>query len=911
MERPSLAVHRTIVVVDVEEFGDRCRTSVHQVAVRAGLYHALRRAFDRAGVSWDACDHEDRGDGVVVLAPAETPKTPLVDAVPHALVKALREHNTTHAVAARIRLRMAVHAGEVTYDRHGFTSTAVNVAFRLLDAAPLKTVLAESPGVLAVITSGWFFDEVVRHSPACDAAAYRPVRICVKETSMVAWIGRPDHPFPPVPAHLTAPPTEYLADPDPNRYSVSRSAPRPRAGQLLDGLPVPRQLPLAIRDFVGRAEYLAALDALAPDGSDSTGPSGTVLIDGTAGVGKTALAVWWAHRAAAEFPDGQLYVDLRGFSPGEPVSPMEALSGFLRALGTARPEEFVGLAERAARFRTLMSGRRMAIVLDNARSAQQIAPLLPGAGPAVVLVTSRGQMGELHVTHSAMPVRLEPLSRTDGVRLLAAALGDRVVTEKATTDRLAALCGGLPLALRIVAERLVSRPALTLETLADELDDERSRLASLSSLSASANVRAVFSWSYRQLDAVAATVFRAVGLGPRRGFDAAAIAAVAGHQVVAVERALADLGRVHLVTELAAGRYDMHDLLRAYAVELAEERDDPSRGDATRRLFDYYLHSVDRADRLLTPHRMRIPLVGDQQAGRHFPDVTTARRWLLAEERNLVALSRLDDPELDTYRWQLAYVLRDYFYLTRQLDGWIETHTNALDAACRSASDWAEALTRNNLGMAMTAAGRLDEGMRLFETAKEAFDRLGDGMGTSNSLANIASVLRRQGDPVRALAYQRKALAHYRREGAMWHAGITLRGMAHAHVLLGQATEAVRCAEEAVDIATWLSYDLDIAQGNNILGTAHRLRGDLTLAEIAYQQALDMARRCGSRFEEAWALRGLGSVALMAHRPDEARRYWHAARTLYRSIGSTLVDAVTEDLAQLTHPESGNPRTDE
>lgn len=202
--RPQPDLHRTVVVVDVEGFGDPLRTNVHQRAVRGGLYRALEQAFDTAGVSWTNCDREDRGDGVFILAPPDMPKAPFVAAVPHALAAALHAHNTTHPTEEHIRLRMALHAGEVAYDKHGVTAASINLAFRLVDAEPVRAALAESPGVLAVITSEWFFDEVVWHSPDTDPATFRPVRVKVKETSAVGWISLPDHPYPPDPARLPA-----------------------------------------------------------------------------------------------------------------------------------------------------------------------------------------------------------------------------------------------------------------------------------------------------------------------------------------------------------------------------------------------------------------------------------------------------------------------------------------------------------------------------------------------------------------------------------------------------------------------------------------------------------------------------------------------------------------------------------
>lgn len=184
-------VHRSIVVVDVERFGDPRRTNWHQVAVRAGLYRAVQQAFDHAGIRWTDCDHEDRGDGMFVLVPPEVPKELLVESLPPALVTALDRHNSTHQAPEQIRLRMALHAGEISYDEHGTTAAALNLAFRLSDADALKAALATSPGVLAVIASSWFFQEVVRHNPACDADAYHRVRVAVKETITVGWIHLP------------------------------------------------------------------------------------------------------------------------------------------------------------------------------------------------------------------------------------------------------------------------------------------------------------------------------------------------------------------------------------------------------------------------------------------------------------------------------------------------------------------------------------------------------------------------------------------------------------------------------------------------------------------------------------------------------------------------------------------------
>jgi len=564
MTHPRPAVHRTLVVVDVEGFGDRQRTNPHQLAVRDGLWQALARAFDDAGIRWAGCRREDRGDGMLILARAEVPKGRFTESLPGALAAALEEHNRGRCAQERIRLRMAVHAGEVSYDRHGVAGAAVNLAFRLAEAGPLRAALASSPGVLAVITSSWFFEEVVRHSPASHPASYRPAPVAVKETSTVGWICLPGQPHQP-----------------------GHHAPRLAVGS---GAASPRQLPAAVRHFAGRDVELAALADQLADAADMVVIS---AVGGTAGIGKTALAVHFAHQVADRFLDGQLYVNLRGFDPtGSPMSPAEAIRGFLEAFDVPGERIPVTLGAQAALYRSVLADRRVLVVLDNARDADQVRPLLPGSPGCMVVVTSRNQLISLITAEGARPLTLDLLTVAEARQLLAGRLGaGRVAADAAAVEEIIASCARLPLALAIVAARAATHPQFPLASLAGELRDARGGLNAFGGGDAAADPRAVFSWSYQQLSPQAARLFRLLGLHPGPDTTAWAAASLAALPTEQARGSLAELARAHLVTERAPGRFAFHDLLRAYAVEQARSHDtDDDRKATVSRALDHYLH---------------------------------------------------------------------------------------------------------------------------------------------------------------------------------------------------------------------------------------------------------------------------------------------------------------------------------
>ncbi len=374
-------------------------------------------------------------------------------------------------------------------------------------------------------------------------------------------------------------------------------------------LVVPRQLPADVAAFTGRARELAELDRLLAvggkrgDAGGDSAPAGISAITGMAGVGKTALAVRWAHQVAERFPDGQLYVDLRGYDPGQPMPAADALAGFLRALGVPGRDIPAEEQERAALYRSLLAGRRMLVVLDNVSEVEQVRPLLPGAKGCVAAVTSRDSLSGLVARHGAARLDLDLLPLPDAVSMLRALIGSRVDADPAAAVALADRCSRLPLALRVAAEQAAALSPAPVRELVGELADQQRRLELLDvGGDPRTAVREVFSWSCRHLDADAARAFRLIALHPGSDWGHYAAAALAGITVNRADRMLRLLARAHLIRPAGAGRYGMHDLLRDYGAEQAV-RDDAelARRAALTRLFDYYLHTAAAAIDTLNP----------------------------------------------------------------------------------------------------------------------------------------------------------------------------------------------------------------------------------------------------------------------------------------------------------------------
>jgi tetratricopeptide (TPR) repeat protein len=858
----SPAVHRAIVCVDVEGFGDRRRTNPDRVVARDGLYRALSRAFARSGMCWEDCYHEDRGDGALILVPSDVPKSLLVTDVLRELAAALSEHNQAHDRPARIRLRLAVHAGEICHDAHGVAGTAINVAFRLLEAAPLKRALAGSSGVLAVIASRWFFEEVVRHTPASDPASYRRVPIAVKETRDSAWICRPDDP--------------YLPDED------AALPPGPAVA-------VPRQLPGAVCGFAGRVTELDELTGLL----NSARTGGTVVIsaiEGTAGIGKTALAVHWAHQVAGRFPDGQLHVNLRGFDPaGTPMTSAVAVRGFLDALDVPPERIPVSVDAQAALYRSLLAGRRVLVVLDNARDAGQVRPLLPGSSGCMVIVTSRNRLTSL-IAEGARPLTVDLLTVTDARQLLAGHLGaSRMAAEPDAVEDIITACSRLPLALAIVAARASAHPSFPLTALADELRDAQDRLEVLNGGEAAANARAVFSWSCRQLSTEAARLFRLLGLHPGPDITAPAAASLAGTPAARVRPVLAELARAHLLAEQTPGRFAFHDLLRAYASEQTQARDAAAeRHAALQRVLDHYLHTAHTAALRLYPRWEPLtptPL-HTGASPQALADHAAAWAWFEAEHLVLLAAIQLAAAiRHDSYAWQLPSMMVEYLYRRGNWRELAATHHTALTCAQRSADKSAQAHSHRSLGYAHHLLGQSGQARTHLQQALGLFEELTDQAGQADTHIAFYAVSDQQGKLADALTHAQRALSLSQAAGHPLGQAKALNNVGWSHALLGDPKPALIFSSQALVLWHGLSNRRGEACTLHSLGYAHHLLGHHQQAITYYQQALAGHQELGDRHVQAVDLSDLGDAHHVAGNVAAARDAWQRALDILDHLG--------------------------
>jgi DNA-binding SARP family transcriptional activator/tetratricopeptide (TPR) repeat protein len=635
---------------------------------------------------------------------------------------------------------------------------------------------------------------------------------------------------------------------------------------------VPRELPAPVGHFTGREAELAALNDLLDERPGVRAPALVIsAIGGTAGVGKTALAVQWAHQVAGRFPDGQLYVNLRGYDPDQPVSAADALAGFLRTLGvpgTDVPDEMEG---RARMYRSQLAGRRMLLVLDNARDGGQVRPLLPGDPGCVAVVTSRDALAGLVVTDGARRLDLDLLPLEDAVALLRSLIGGRVDADPGAAAELAGLCARLPLALRIAAELAAARPAVLLAELVPEL--AAARLDLLDAGEDRADVRAVFSWSVRQLPEEVAGAFALTGLHPGADLDRYAAAALIGATVGQARRILGRLHRASLIQAGGAGRYGMHDLLRAYARGQAGARDTGGWCEqALTRLFDYYLAATAAAMEILFPaeahQRPRIaPAAAVLPA---MPGQADARAWLDAERASLAAVvAHCAGHGWPRHATGLAATLFRYLMTGSHLPEAQTIYGHALHAARRSGDVAAEAEALNGLGGIGIMNGHFRDAAGHYRAALERYNRSGDRAGQARVLRNLGGTELQLHNYESAARYFRQAAAACEDVGDSLGAAIARADLGGAETELGwydQAAEHLRRSLPVLRDEKAQPYEATALGRSGDLGLR---RGDLAEAAEFFERALAICRSIDNPVGVASGLQGLGEVSL--HRGEYQR----------------------------------------
>ncbi len=616
-------------------------------------------------------------------------------------------------------------------------------------------------------------DGRIRRPPEWDRLVEPLVRVCTgdDERAIAYWRRRRDV--------LVAVYDELTRQ---DRQDRPDESPRPRGETRVGGAAqvVPAQLPADVDLFTGRTQELAELDLLLTatpartGAADAAGRGSTSVVisavSGTAGVGKTALALRWAHRVRGEFPDGQLYMNLRGYDLDQPVSPADALARFLRALGMAGADVPPEVDERAAAYRSLLDGRRMLVVLDNAASVEQIRPLLPGTPSALVVVTSRDSLAGLVARDGARRLDLDLFPPLDAVALLGALIEERVAAEPDAAAALAGQCARLPLALRIAAELAATRPATPLAALVAELVDQQRRLELLDAGGDPRTaIRAVFSWSYQHLPAEAARAFRLLGLHPGPDLDPYAAAALIDTSVEQAQHLLDLLARAHLVQPASLGRYGMHDLLRAFAthIDTGEDSEQERRATLTR-LFDHYLATAGASMYTLYPHEQhRRPRIGPPVTPT--PPVTdpaAARAWLDAERVTLTAVcAHTEARGWPGHTTGLASTLFRYLEVGGHYPDAVAIHTHARHAARDSGDLAGEAHALTNLGVVCWRQDRYPQAAEHHQHALALFREIGHRAGEADALDNLGLVHRGQGHHGQAVEHHQQALTLTREIG--------------------------------------------------------------------------------------------------------------------------------------------------
>ncbi|GAA0229656.1 BTAD domain-containing putative transcriptional regulator [Saccharothrix mutabilis subsp. mutabilis] len=661
----------------------------------------------------------------------------------------------------------------------------------------------------------------------------------------------------------------------------------------------PAQLPRAPVSLIGRDAELAKLDGLL-----AAHPSGglVLVVTGPAGVGKTALALHWAHRVREEFPGGQLYIDLHGYDPNqEPLGAGEVLNRFLRTLGVPSADIPVTVEERSALFRTLVADRRMVVMLDNARGSTELMALLPGS-PSCVVVTSRRRLVGLVAHAEAKLVELDMLDTDAAVEVLGRVAG-RDGAEVGALRRLAVLCDGLPLALRIAAARLAVSPSLRAAELVAELDDEHGRLAALGLEDEDSTVRAALDASRRALSPLPARLLALLGLHPGPDVTAQVVAAMGRVRVSEAQRALDALTAANLLSVNENGRYGAHDLVRVYTRTLAAELAPEERHEATSRMLDFYLHCADLADGLLPVGRGSVR-VAPKLVPLEVPRLTgsgDAIAWLDAEQGNIIAAAELAGEGTDrawlVHAWQLPYTLSRFFWLRTDRSTWLRTTEAAMRAATSLGDPEARFVTLFNLGVALNQFHRTDEALERLREALEVARGSGDVSAQARALTTVADMLHGLGRLDESERFYREALEVSRTAGARWAEATAHHNLGLLYLSKRRYDEAKKWLRAAVDMYREVGEQCGESTCHVDLAAVLMESGELSDAVSSARTALSIASAAMSPYHQALAHDRLATV-FDRQGMAGALAHWQRALALFTELNAPEADRVRAHLAR-------------